>query len=699
MVRWRRAVGVGAAAAVLAGAVAVGGATSASAATTTDWGTFTLDGTARAYQGTMTLAGFPGTTFTSTSRQASVVSGASVWQGPSTPPGQQDGSSRDHTYLNQRPRVDAPNAASAAVTTYTFATATPSGGWSFVLGDIDADQATIAATAPDGSPVPTADLGFAGTYNSCSSVSPGGWSCGRGTTADPTPGSDRPTWDAATATLTGNAGAEDTAGASAWFSPSVPLGTLTITYQQRSGLPVYQTWFADRTAAVSGTVTLDGSPVAGQEAQLTTPADAPSAAATVATSTDPAGHYAFPTVVRATDAGTVTVAAPPGAVGPASAPVSTAGGDAVHDVAFTSPAGSVALLGTVVDAAGVPVADLPVTVTPSGPGTGGSASPVTTTTNDAGTFAVADLPPATAVALTVAGGTPTTITTGAVGARPVVAPPVTAPAADATSISGTVTVDGSPRAGVTLVLRSGATIVATVATDATGGYRFPELAPGTYQVDADAPAGGTGSAPSRTVTTSAGPVQAVDFAFVTPTPITTVAVTGAVRTSDDAPVAAATVTATPTSGGNATAVATAGDGTFTLDGLTPDAAYRIATAGAQPRTITAPASGSAAIGTLVVAVTTTPTPPPAPPTGPGGAGSVPPAGSGSGTTGSSSSTTGSGSGTTAVVADGSDGAGFDPGSLAFTGSHPAPALWTGAAMLLAGIVLTLAGRRRRRRGH
>ena len=61
--------------------------------------------------------------------------------------------------------------------------------------------------------------------------------------------------------LIGNAAANDTAGATAWFTPTVSLGSLTITYQQRSGLPVYQTWFANKTASLSGAVTLDDAPM------------------------------------------------------------------------------------------------------------------------------------------------------------------------------------------------------------------------------------------------------------------------------------------------------------------------------------------------------------------------------------------------------------------------------------------------------
>jgi hypothetical protein len=97
---------------VVALALALGGATSASAAQGSSWGEFQVSGSARAYTGTMTLdGGFPVTTFTSTSRQASVPSGSSTWQAASTPPGAQYGTSKGLPYLNQRPSQDSPTAA------------------------------------------------------------------------------------------------------------------------------------------------------------------------------------------------------------------------------------------------------------------------------------------------------------------------------------------------------------------------------------------------------------------------------------------------------------------------------------------------------------------------------------------------------------------------------------------------------------
>ncbi|WFR66163.1 carboxypeptidase-like regulatory domain-containing protein [Curtobacterium flaccumfaciens] len=408
MRRWR-AVTAGVTGIVLGAGLAIGGATSASAATAGHWGTFTLSGSSKDYTGTMTLPGFPDTTFTSNSRQSTVVSGASTWQGPSTGPGAAYGSSRNHTYVNQRPNADSPNPASASTTTYTFADATPGGSWSFVLGDIDADQATISATVQGGGAATAADLGYQGSYNSCSSVAAGGWSC----PADPggvPAGQDTPTWDAATRTLTGNAASNDTSGATAWFSPTVSLTSLTISYQQRSGFPVYQTWFANRTAAITGTATLDGTPIPGTVVTVTAPGGE-----VFTTTTGSSGEYTFPELTQ--QAGyTVTITPPPGAQTDPATPatqtvdlVDPAGGgvDGTADFRFTSPSGTSSVIGVVTDGHN-PVANVPVTITdPSAPG-----NPIETTTNDAGVYTGSGLPPNSTVEVSVDGGAPVTVTTG-----------------------------------------------------------------------------------------------------------------------------------------------------------------------------------------------------------------------------------------------------------------------------------------------
>ncbi len=353
--RGLRTITAGGIAVVLGAGLAVSGVTSASAATAGHWGVFTVAGSARAYSGAVALPGFPETTFTSTSRQTQVVSGASTWQGPSTPPGAVYGSSRGNSYINQRPDTD--NATSPAVTTYTFAGGTPgAGGWSFVLGDIDADQATITATLADGTPASVAQLGFAGAYNSCSVVSPGGWSCDAD--SDGTTGRDVPTWNATTGVLVGNPTASDTAGATAWFTPTASLGTLTITYQQRSGFPVYQTWFANRTSSLSGVATLDGAALPGTLVTATAPNGTE-----YTTTTDADGAYSFDALTQA-DGYRVSIATPDNAaVDRAPAALSLRSDVTGADFAFSTPPGTVEVDGTVVDEDGLPVADATVTVT------------------------------------------------------------------------------------------------------------------------------------------------------------------------------------------------------------------------------------------------------------------------------------------------------------------------------------------------
>ncbi|GAA1960990.1 Ig-like domain-containing protein [Agromyces allii] len=250
----RRGLAAALAAVATAVVLATSGLTPASAAEVDTWGTFGVS--AAPFTGSVAMPGnFPATTFTSTSSAATVISGASTWQAASTPVGSVFGSSRDRTYLTQRPAAN--NAASPAVTVYTFATPTPSSGWAFVLGDIDADEVTLSATGPGGAPVAVADLGYQESYNSCHRA--GGPSC------DAANLNDRPSWrdDGATGLLLGNARAADTDGATAWFAPSVPIASLTMSYRWRSGFPIYQTWFVAKTFSAGGTVTLDDAPLAG----------------------------------------------------------------------------------------------------------------------------------------------------------------------------------------------------------------------------------------------------------------------------------------------------------------------------------------------------------------------------------------------------------------------------------------------------
>ena len=677
---------------VLGVGLALGGATTATAAPTGHWGTFTLSGSSKAYTGTMTLPGFPDTTFTSDSRQSTVISGASTWQGPATGPGAAYGSSRGSAYLNQRPNADAATPGAASTTTYRFDGPTPgNGSWSFVLGDIDADQATISATVQGGAAATADQLGYQRSYNSCSSASPGGWSC----PADPggLPAvRDVPTWDPATRTLTGNAAANDTAGATAWFTPTVPLETLTITYQQRNGFPVYQTWFANRTAGVSGTATLDGSPVPGATVTVTAPRGT-----VYTTTTNPDGTYAFPQL-PVIGGYTVAITPPVGAAGPVQPIIvslnrTPGGADAVADFPFTSPPGTASVIGTVTTAAGTPVADVPVTITDPRDPTGTPL--VKTTTNSDGVWTGSDLPADAALEATVAGGSPTGITTGAAGAAPAEPDPIVAPPAVVATVTGVVTLDRSPvPAGAVVELLDGdRTVVGSATTDALGRYTLATVA-GSSSVRTDVPTPGATGATVRPVTAVAGEAAQADLAFTSPAALVVVTTEqpGTVTDADGHPVGGVEVTATATDPGTGATVTTTTrpDGSFVLAGLQPTTAYTIAVDGADAVTITTPDTGSArAIAFRVPAATPLPTPTPTP--------TLTPA-----PTSSPTASVPTPGGTVPVsTGGGATSGGPASGPLAYTGADVVPGIIAAGVLVLvgAGLLTFRAVRNRRRTSH
>jgi uncharacterized repeat protein (TIGR01451 family) len=184
--------------------------------------------------GTVIVPGsyFPVGDVTSDAKIFRVFSGRSTYLNDSTPFGEEFGSSRDHTYL----QFNAVSSAKASTTAITFAAPAPAGSWGFALGDIDADKAKIEATGANGQPLSTADLGWKGAFNYCES-SPRPGSC----TGGP-PYTDKPVWDASTATLTGNG--PDTSGASGWFMPAKPVKSFKIVYSVLTGIPVGQLWLA-----------------------------------------------------------------------------------------------------------------------------------------------------------------------------------------------------------------------------------------------------------------------------------------------------------------------------------------------------------------------------------------------------------------------------------------------------------------------
>ena len=193
-------------------------------------------------QGTLQIpvVGFPDATVTTDSSGPAVQSGASTFLNSTTPFGSVYGSSQNRQYLFLRPHGSAPS-----TTTIRFTGPTPV-GWGFALGDIDADKVQVSGTGPGGTPLTTAQLGWQDSFNFCNGVTPRPSTCmGREST-------DRPVWDPATATLTGNG--PDTNGASGWFRPTVPVASLTFVYSLQSGSPIYQLWAASEVTSITGSV-------------------------------------------------------------------------------------------------------------------------------------------------------------------------------------------------------------------------------------------------------------------------------------------------------------------------------------------------------------------------------------------------------------------------------------------------------------
>lgn len=201
-----------------------------------------VSGGSGAWSGTgVPAAGFPVATISSNASSVTNPTGASSFLGPATPIGAAFGSSQRQNYLN----IGTAPGFGASTTTVDFAKPTPAGKWAFALGDIDADEVTVSALDANGDPVPTAALGFQSTFNYCA-VSPRPSGC---TGID---FSDVPTWNAATATLSGNT--LDTSGAAGWFQPTVPIKSLTLVFARKVGFPVFQLWLATKSVPVETVV-------------------------------------------------------------------------------------------------------------------------------------------------------------------------------------------------------------------------------------------------------------------------------------------------------------------------------------------------------------------------------------------------------------------------------------------------------------
>ncbi|MBM7479270.1 carboxypeptidase-like regulatory domain-containing protein [Oerskovia jenensis] len=652
--------------ALLVGAGAAGPAT---AATTAGWAAWDpLAGTGGTFTTTMRLpaGGFPAATVTSDSRagQVGVQSGASSWLSATTPVGSRYGSSQGQPYLNLRPRADTPTTPST--TTYTFERPTPASGWTFVLGDIDADQVTVVARGGGGRLLTGAELGYQGGFNYCA--------------VTPSPactGTDVPTWDPATGVLRGNATATDTSGATGWFEPTVPVTSLTFLFQQRSGLPVFQTWFASLARDVTGTVALQGAgPVGGARLTLLSPDGV--RLATTTSGTD--GTYSFAGYTAA-DGYTVEVAPPPAptgqagyvVVGPGALPADLAATDA-SGVDFTvRPIVPVPVGGTVLTDDGTPVPGATITIT-------GASGPITAVTDSNGTYLVDQV----AVGQHTVTVTPPPGYTVDEPSRSFEVLPgdealrtVSFVASALPSVSGTVTAGGQGVAGTLVTFTGPGGATGSTLTAADGTYRFDLLPAGPYTVTVDPPPGFTVDGPgSRAVTLGAADVTGIDFTLARPG-----AIGGTVTADDGAPVPGATVLVSGPGGD--VPLTTGPDGTYFVDGLGPGG-YTIALAVPEgftspapaERTVTLTSAGESRLDqdfAVEVALPVDPPPPVSPGTSPGSASGVPAPGATVSTPGPTA-----------------------PARLASSGADPTAPLAVAAALTTAGLAL-VGGRALRRR--
>lgn len=430
-----------------------------------------------------------------------VISGASTWLSADTPVGMKYGSSRDQPYMNLRPRAD--TATAPSMTTYTFNRPTPTMNWSFVLGGIDADRVRVHAVGPAGNDLTAAELGYNGGFNYCAPGLSGKPSC----TGDP---DDVPDWDPATRTLTGNAAMADTSGAAAWFEPTAPISELTLEYTNRSGFPIYQTWFASLARDLTGTV----STVSGDGSGIEITLRDGNGEVLGTTTTGPGGTYAFPGI-HANLGYTVDVAPPEGmtADGPTSRPADLSDDDDVVDFALRDLA-AVSVSGRVVDDTGAPIHGAVVTI----PGVGEA------TTGLDGGYVFAEVPPGDhAATVELPDGyallsSPGPFTVPEDSDDPITGLDFVAQAlaviSGNVSAGGTGGTGGTGVPGVTLTLTGPGGEEAKTVTGPGGDYVFPDLPPGEYTVAISAPNGFEIDGEATVTVTAggdAGSVVAVDF--------------------------------------------------------------------------------------------------------------------------------------------------------------------------------------------
>ena len=522
---------------------------------------------------------------------------------------------------------------------------------------------TVSATGPEGTPVEPADLGFRSTFNYCGT---GGCAAN----------DDVPRWDGATGTLTGNRGALDTNGASAWFEPRVPLSTLTFVFTRRAGFPVYQTWFASLSHTLSGTVSVTGADAPGDaQAGLTVKLFAPDGREVGETKTDGDGRYRFGDL--ATYAGyRVALVRPAGLTSdqPLSRTVDLGDDDQVADFALRAVV-PLAVSGTVADPDGNPLAGVEVRLT--GPG-----DDRTAVTDADGAYLFDDVPVGDGYTLTATApddtsvSAPRTFSVPPDTEEPVTGQDFTVTPDPRGSASGTVTAEGGGTvSGVRITVTDGDGTDRVAVTDDQGRWSLEGLPPGPYTAVVTPPEGAevSGDASlSFTVPARGGATDGLDFLLEVPAPPATYTAGGLV--TDEAGMAFPDVTVTVRDpDGEPFGTATTGeDGRWQVDGLlpadgwtaavTPPDDYQTQDAG----TLTFAVS-DADLDTLDFALVPDPD------------GS----GSGSGSTGSSGSGSGSGSGSST--------------HLAATGGPDLALLLGGLAVTAAGALLLRPRRGPRRR--
>ncbi|MBG6237854.1 hypothetical protein IWX78_000809 [Mycetocola sp. CAN_C7] len=281
--------------------VVVGGAIPAVAAPSDGYATWQATSSAAGYAGIVSVPpGFPDVSFTSTSRvvgASPIQSGASAWIPAGTSFGDTFGSSQGKPYINLRPAADNAAPASASTTVYEFAEPTPVGVWGVAFGDIDAESLSVSGTDATGNPVSAADLGAQEAFNYCD-ASPRASTCSglAAPYAVPEVSSSASAVTASDPQCPVTSSRCDTTGEAIWFSPRVPLSSLTVTSSWKQGFPSYQTWFATNSRTVAGTIGSTCLETDTSDVQLIAPSGA-----VITSTTAVDGEFSLPPVAARAD--------------------------------------------------------------------------------------------------------------------------------------------------------------------------------------------------------------------------------------------------------------------------------------------------------------------------------------------------------------------------------------------------------------